>query len=67
MKLMMDAEELSAVIKLSVATIYQYASKNPERLPPRLVLPGRQLVWAVKDVERWVDQHSSEIKSHSHQ
>lgn len=57
MKLVLDAKELAVALSLPVTTIQQYASKFPEKLPPRLKTPSRKLLWSIKDVEAWVDQH----------
>lgn len=57
MKLVLDAKELAVALSLPVTTIQQYASKYPEKLPPRLNTPSRKLLWSVKDVEAWVEQH----------
>lgn len=55
MQLILNTKELAKVLHLSVGTIHQYATKAPERLPPRLKLPGRRLQWAAKDVQAWVE------------
>ena len=57
MKLALDAKELATALGLSLSTVHQYASKSPEKLPPRLNLPGRRLLWAAQDVELWVNSH----------
>lgn len=57
MKLVVNARELALALGLEVATIHQYASKRPDMLPPRLTLPTRKLLWAVKDVEEWVEAY----------
>lgn len=57
MKLVLDAKELAVALSLPVTTIQQYASKYPEKLPPRLTTPSRKLMWSVKDVEAWVERH----------
>lgn len=57
MKLVFDAKELAVALSLPVTTIQQYASKYPEKLPPRLHTPSRKLMWSVKDVEQWIEQH----------
>jgi len=57
MKLVLDAKELAVALSLPVTTVQQYASKYPNKLPPRLRTPSRKLMWSVKDVEAWVDQH----------
>jgi len=62
MKLLMNAQELSEAIGIPLGTIYQYASKKPEVLPPRMQMATRKLLWSVDDVEAWVRAHSG-IKS----
>lgn len=57
MKLVLDAKELAVALSLPVTTVQQYASKYPEKLPPRLSTPSRKLMWSVKDVEEWVESH----------
>lgn len=57
MKLVFDAKELAVALSLPVTTIQQYASKYPEKLPPRLNTPSRKLMWSVKDVEQWIERH----------
>ena len=57
MKLILNAKELAVTLSLPVTTIQQYASKYPERIPPRLSTPGRKLLWSVKDVEEWVERY----------
>jgi len=57
MKLVFDAKELAVALSLPVTTIQQYASKYPDKLPPRLSTPSRKLMWSVKDVEAWIEKH----------
>lgn len=57
MKLVVNARELAQALGLEITTVHQYASKRPEMLPPRLTLPTRKLLWAVKDVEEWVETY----------
>lgn len=57
MKLVVDAKELAVALSLPVTTVRQYASKYPDKLPPRLNTPSRKLLWSVKDVEAWVEQY----------
>lgn len=57
MKLVLDAKELAVALSLPITTIQQYASKYPDKLPPRLTTPSRKLMWSVKDVEAWVESH----------
>lgn len=57
MKLVLDVKGLAEALSISPMTVRQNASRYPERLPPRLNTPSRKLLWAVKDVEDWIDQH----------
>lgn len=57
MKLVLDSKGLAAALSLPLNTVQQYASKYPERLPPRLHTPNRRLMWSVKDVEAWIESH----------
>lgn len=57
MKLTLDAKGLAEALSLPVRTVQQYASRYPDRLPPRLNLPSRKLMWAVADVEEWIERH----------
>lgn len=56
MKLTFDAKGLAEALSLPVRTVQQYASRHPERLPPRMSVPTRKLMWAVADVEDWVNR-----------
>lgn len=57
MKLVLDAAGLADALSMPITTIQQYASKFPEKLPPRLSTPTRKLQWSVKDVEAWIESH----------
>lgn len=57
MKLTLDAKGLAEALSLPVRTVQQYASRHPDRIPPRLNLPTKRLMWAVEDVEAWVQKH----------
>jgi len=57
MKLVLDVKGLAEALSLSVTSVRQLASRHPERLPPRLSLPHKRLLWAVKDVEEWIERH----------
>lgn len=57
MKLVLDSRGLADALSLPLNTVRQYASKFPEKLPPRLNHPGRKLMWSVEDVEAWVRSH----------
>lgn len=57
MKLVLDSRGLADALSLPLNTVRQYASKFPEKLPPRMNHPGRKLMWSVADVEAWVQKH----------
>lgn len=57
MKLVLDSRGLADALSLPLNTVRQYASKYPEKLPPRMNHPGRKLMWSVADVEAWVQKH----------
>jgi predicted DNA-binding transcriptional regulator AlpA len=67
MKLTLDAKGLAEALSLPVRTVQQYASRHPDRLPPRLNLPSRKLMWAVSDVQAWVDQYREASPQAQHQ
>ncbi len=52
MTIIMDIENLSREIHLSVKTIRSTLVNNSKALPPRLVIPGqKRLLWLREDVE----------------
>ena len=54
-------DDLAKVLNRSPATIATEVSKNPDKLPPRLRLPGsRRVLWLKEDVEKWINEHRSE-------
>ena len=57
---MLDVQMLSEQIGYAPATIRRYAAKNPEKLPPRVNLPGRML-WHVRSVDGWLEQRIPEL------
>jgi predicted DNA-binding transcriptional regulator AlpA len=58
MKLILGVEDLAEALNLSVDTVRQYASRAPEKLPPRCMLPYSRVLWSLKDVEDWIAKHS---------
>ena len=56
MKLVLDVHGLAEALSISPITVRQSASRHPHRLPPKLNTPSRKLLWAVKDVEEWVEK-----------
>jgi predicted DNA-binding transcriptional regulator AlpA len=57
MKMVLDVKGLAEALSISPVTVQQNASRHPEKLPPRLNIPTRKLLWAVKDVEEWIEKH----------
>jgi predicted DNA-binding transcriptional regulator AlpA len=54
----MTIHELADILNRSPATIATQVSKSPEKLPPRLMLPGsRKVLWLKSDVEEWIESH----------
>jgi len=49
--MMLDINQLSVEIYLSVKTIRSVLTNNPKSLPPRLIIPGqKKLLWLREDV-----------------
>lgn len=49
--LMLDINQLSTEIHLSVKTIRTILTRKPESLPPRLIIPGqKKLLWLREDM-----------------
>lgn len=52
----MGASELGKLLGRSTKSIKLDASRKPETLPPRFVVPGtRNYLWRVKDVRDWME------------
>jgi hypothetical protein len=62
-KLLLDARGLAHALSIPVATVRQYSSKHPEKLPPRLNHEGRKLLWAVEDVKAWVQAQRPHVNA----
>lgn len=55
--------DLARLLNRSPATIATEVTKNPDKLPPRLRLPGsRRVLWLQEDVEKWINNHRSDNK-----
>lgn len=60
MATLLTIDDLAAVLRLSVATIWNRRSKAPHTLPPAVDLPGAGgLRWRQQDVEAWLEAHLS--------
>jgi predicted DNA-binding transcriptional regulator AlpA len=50
--------DLAQILNRSPATIATEVTKHPNKLPPRLKLPGsRRVLWLQEDVEHWINEH----------
>lgn len=59
MQMLLDINDLARMIKRSPKTIASEVTKNPEKLPPRLKLPGsRRVLWRRADVQKWLAEHT---------
>ena len=48
-------DEIAALLQRSKSTVRSDASRRPDSLPPRLLIPGsKALLWLEKDVEAWL-------------
>lgn len=55
---LLGIKELAEVLRRSPHTIAAEASRSPEKLPPRVRLPGtRRVLWLESDVAAWIKQH----------
>jgi predicted DNA-binding transcriptional regulator AlpA len=55
---LLDLDDLSNLLGRSPDTIKKDMRRNPEAVPPRLVLPHTRLLrWRVRDVENWLQQY----------
>ena len=51
-------KDLAVILNRSPATIATEVTKHPNKLPPRLQLPGsRRVLWLQSDVEDWINEH----------
>lgn len=56
-------EYLSELLQRKVSTIRIDASRRPESLPPRLLIPGtRSLMWVEADVLEWLNSFRPQTK-----
>ena len=55
----MGIKDLASVLQMSPNSVRQYVTKYPERLPPRLNLPTKNVVWMTEDVLEWLRSRRS--------
>ena len=52
-------KELAPIVGLSEATIRSDATRRPDRLPPRFLIPGsNRLKWSRRVALAWVESHN---------
>ena len=55
---LLDLDELAQMLRRSPETIKKDLKRNPEAVPPRLMLPHTRLLrWRASDVDAWLEQH----------
>lgn len=52
---LLDVHDLSAIMRVSVSTIYRRRSLG-EPLPPAIRLGGNAVRWRQQDVENWLEE-----------
>lgn len=62
MKLTLNAKELAEALGLSESLVNQYASKEPDKLPPRVNCGLRRNLWSVEVVQAWLRAKSERIE-----
>ncbi len=56
--MLIDIQELAALLQRSPETIRKDLRRNPAAVPPRVILPGvRLLRWRPADVDGWLSAH----------
>lgn len=54
---LLELHDLAALLGRSASTIKKDLRRNPSAVPPRLQLPGTQLLrWRASDVETWLEE-----------
>lgn len=57
--LVLDIADLAKVLRMEETTVRQLASRQPDRLPPRLDHGGRRVLFLRTAVERWLEDRSA--------
>lgn len=56
--MLIDINELAALLQRSPETIRKDVVRNPAAVPPRVLLPGTRLLrWRASDVDDWLRAH----------
>ena len=62
MKLTLNAKELADALGLSESLVNQYASKDPDKLPPRVDAGLRRNIWSIEVVQAWLREKSKRVE-----
>jgi predicted DNA-binding transcriptional regulator AlpA len=55
---LLNIHEIAAIMQRSVETVRKDLHRNPQAVPPRVILPGTRLLrWRAEDVADWLQQH----------
>lgn len=58
-EMLMDSDELAALLGLAATTVRWYSTQMPDRLPPR-VKGFKKPVWSRKTVASWIESREEE-------
>lgn len=62
MKLTLNVKELAEALGYSESMVRQYASKDPDKLPPRVDNGVRRVIWEVETVRDWLKKKSERVE-----
>ena len=55
---LLTLKELAALLERSEQTLKKDMRRNPNAVPPRVVIPGTRLLrWRESDVNEWLNRH----------
>lgn len=55
---LLDVDQLAAVLHRAPSTVRADVTRRPETLPPRVRLPGgRKVLWRAGDVAAWLERN----------
>ena len=58
MEKLINIDELAEILRIKRATVRWYLSRNPNRLPPCVKVPGAKgALWRAQDIEKWIAEH----------
>lgn len=56
--LTLEIKDVAELLHISIHTARQLVSTEPERLPPRLNVGGRRVLFLRSAVEKWLEERS---------